>query len=78
MSRVKGSSGRALIVQCCMAPTHWDRRSDDADKLTLREAQWAYCPWNALAADGHDWMPTGGVLREVLDTLRTAPELPSR
>ncbi len=47
------------IAYKCSAPAH---RTGDAgpDKLTVHAGEWAFCPYDAKA-DGHQWVPTGGL-----------------
>ena len=47
----------AEIAYECVARPH--QSGGDADKLTIHDGQWAYCPCDAKA-EGHEWKPTGG------------------
>jgi hypothetical protein len=56
--------GKKLIAYQCTAPSHPPSLLH-ADKLTVHQRGWAFCPFDARA-DGHRWTDTGG---EDLDTI---------
>ena len=47
-----------LIAYACVAPDHQPTLLHP-DKLTVNEGEWAFCPFDARAAD-HRWQKTGG------------------
>jgi hypothetical protein len=56
--------GTKLITYACVAAGH-QPTANGADKLTIYEGCWAFCPFDAHAGD-HTWKHTDGEAFEVL------------
>lgn len=54
----RGRIMSAQVAFICSAPAHRSQ-AGSADKLTIHEGQWAFCPHDAKA-EGHKWDATGG------------------
>jgi len=61
---------RAVITDCCVAPSHWSARRPDA--VFIHDGRWAYCPSGRDAPGEHDWLRTGGVAMAVLERVTGA------
>ena len=49
-----------LIQWYCASAAHRGTPDDAADKLTVHEGEWAFCPLDVRATE-HDWRKTGGL-----------------
>jgi hypothetical protein len=49
-----------LIQWYCASPAHRGKPDDVADRLTIHDGEWAFCPLDSRA-DEHDWRRTGGL-----------------
>ena len=49
-----------LIRWYCASPAHRTNHEDAADKLTINDGEWAFCPLDTRAPE-HDWRRTGGL-----------------
>jgi hypothetical protein len=60
----------SLVQLRCQRRDHQGTR-DGASPVFLQDGEWAYCEAGKLVAD-HEFLPTGGMTRQRIESRRTA------